>query len=436
MKMVMMATILKKKKETGIKPNFFIKTVSIVISIVLVIFLIRPVLSEYFSANIIKFNENDLLLASSITNEDARYHYLLGLLYYAAHDKSGIDQAINRYLLSLKREPSNGKTWLALARAYMDNNNMEHAEYAVRRAVDTERNNPRIIWEAGVFLLLLDEAEDAIKLFRRYISMIPSEQENVYAICYTMGVEPRHILSNLIPEDYNFHKRYMRFLINNKLLNESYEAWENIKALNPERPEYLNYSDFLIEMGEIKKGRIIWDDFVKRFRILRNAKSTDELLWNGDFELEIENGGFDWKIGRADGVRVFRDKDIKMKEYASLSAIFDGKHNPGIYIARQIVPVERKQSYKVTGYIRTENLTTRNGVFIEVAGYKCNPFSKTTEVFTGTNLWRRIELEFAIPDNCTTISVGIKRESSEKFDNKIGGNIWVDSISMTPIKKI
>ncbi|MBI5181966.1 MAG: hypothetical protein HZA06_03515 [Nitrospirae bacterium] len=424
-----------KRIEAGITFNF-IKALSIVISIVLVISLIRPVLSEYSAANIIEFNEKDLLLASSITNEDARYHYLLGLLYYAAHDKSGTDQAINRYLLSLKRDPSNSKTWLALARAYMDNNNMGHAEYAVRRAVDTERNNPRIIWEAGVFLLLLNEAEDAIKLFRRYISMLPSEQENVYAICYTMGIEPSYILFNLVPEDYNFYKRHLRFLINNKLLNESYEAWENIKALNPERPEYLSFSDFLLEMGEIESASLIWGDFVKRFKIINDAKPDQNLLWNGDFELEIENGGFDWKIGRADGVRVFRDKDIKMKEYASLSAIFDGKHNPGLYIARQIVPVERKQNYKVTGYIRTENLTTRNGVFIEVAGYKCDPFSKTTEVFAGTNLWRRIELEFTIPDNCTTISVGIKRERSEKFDNKIGGNIWVDSISMTPMKRI
>ncbi len=417
------------EKEIGDKA--FLKYVFAVISIFLIVLFIRPVLSEYY-ASISEIKEGSLLQASRITHEDARYHYLLGYLYYSLRNKSGIEKAIDRYLLSLKRNPTDARAWVAVARAYRDSGMWDYAEHAMRKAVYINKNSPSLMWESGVFFLLGDKAAEATRSLQRYIRMVPDEQENVYSLYYSMKVEPLYIIKNLIPRDYAFYKRYLNFLIANKLLNESREVWKRMASFNPERSTYLGYCNFVIETGEMTEALTLWDDFAGKFGSGVTGKPF--IIWNGDFELPIENGGFDWRVGKADGVKVFIDNDIRRTGYTSLSANFDGKHNPGVYLAEQIVPVESGKGYKVIGYVKTENVTTKNGVFLDVAGYRCDSFIKRTDSVTGTNLWKIMEVEFTTPGNCDLIKIGIGREKSEKFDSKISGDVWIDSISMIPIK--
>lgn len=421
--------------ERRITRNIIFKVILVVLPIAAAIALIRPVLSDYYSQRISESGRSKIIRASRITGENAYYHYLLGVLYDNIHDKASIRKAIEHYLLSLKRNPLDSQTWLSIAKAYRDSGMGEDAAYAIRKAVYLEKNNPILIWQAGVFFLLEDRPSEAVQLFRRYIYMAPGEQEKVYSLCYMMGVKPGDILDNLIPDDYSFYKRYLNFLIGNRLINESMDVWKRIKTkFNPERSEYLRYCDFLIGSGELKEALALWDDFIKRFDIATKNRPSGEMTWNGDFELPVENGGFDWKIGSSEGVRIFRDRDIKWTGFASLSVNFNGTTNPGVYIAQQVVPVDPGQKYRLTGHIRTEKLTTQNGIVFEVSNYLCDPFIKKTEPVTGTSMWKKIDLEFITPKKCKAVFIKVKREQSEKFDNKISGDAWIDSLSMSQAK--
>ena len=428
-----MDTIAIKEKRRGerrIAYSVFCRVVLTIVSLSVAAAFIRPALSDYYSQRIAEFDRKKLLRASLITPENAWYQYLVGLLDYAALDRPGIEKAIGHYLRSLQRNPTESRSWIAIANAYRDIGSRKEADYALRKALYLDKNMPNVIWESGLFFLHENKQTDALHLFRRYIDMVPDEQDNVYSLCYMMRVEPMTILNNLVPPKYPYYKRYLDFLIARKLLNESIETWKRIKTFNPERSDYLRYTDFLIESGETKEASAVWDDFTKRFN-LTEKRPSGEMLWNGDFELPIENGGFDWKIGTADGVRVFRDRDIKWTGSASLSVNFDGKSNPGISLAYQIVPVTPEQKYKLTGYIRTEKITTQNGVLLQASAHLCDPFVKTTESVTGTALWKKIELEFTVPQKCKLIAVSVKREQSYKFDSRISGDAWIDSLSMT-----
>lgn len=429
-----MTRLRKREGEKEIRYKALLKCVLAGISIFLMVLFIRPFLSGYFVSSP-QIKENKLLWASRITAEDARYHYLLGLLYYSPRDKSGIERAISRFSISLKRNPTDARVWIAIAKAYRDSGKPEHAEYAVRKAIYMNRNNPALVWESGVFYLLEDKPVEATKFLKRYISMVPNDQENVYFLFYSMKMAPMFIRENLLPSEHAFYKRYLNFLETNRLLNESLELWRTTKSFRPERTDYISYCNFLIKTGEIKDALTLWDDFVKRFGVRDDKSHSDsETIWNGDFELPLEDGCFDWRIGSADGVKVFIDRDIKRTGYSSLSANFDGKHNPGLYIAEQIAPVQPGKRYKVIGYIKTENITTQNGIFLNVAGYRCVPFAKRTESVTGTDLWKKMEVEFSAPGNCKAIKIGMGRERSEKFDNKISGDVWIDSITMNSIE--
>jgi tetratricopeptide (TPR) repeat protein len=428
-------TALRGRKEVPeIKHNVFLKTAAIALAVTAPLLLLRPAVSEYLGSRDFR-TDQDISRASVITPEDATYHYLLGITAYSLQDEEGIRKSISSYQESLRRNPTDSRTWLAIARAYRNSGMEESGAFALRKAVSLDRNNPALIWEAGVYSLSDNRVAFATELFWRYLSMMPGEQENVYALFHMMGVNPAYILDHLVPGDRQYYSRYLSFLISNRLIEETREAWRRMRSLAPEKNEYLRYCDFLIQEGEMKDALFVWDDFRKGFIGKTAEKEPENILWNSNFELDIENGGFDWRVGRAEGVRIFKDRDVKKTGDISLSVNFDGEHNPDIPIIRQVVPVEPGQSYRLTAYVKTENITTKNGIFLEVVAHRCDPIAKQTEPLTGTNLWNRLELEFITPGTCKTVMVGVRREQSAKFDNKISGDAWIDSLSMVKTKK-
>jgi tetratricopeptide (TPR) repeat protein len=414
--------------------SIIFRTGGVMISLLLVFVLLRPAVSRYY-ASLEPPGEQNISRASRIIPGNAAYHYVLGQFTFAVHDKPSIDKAIDRYLLSLARNPIDGRTWLALSRAYDDNGDHGAAEYAVRRAAAVDGSNATLSWEAGLFFLLRERFSDAAPFFRKYITIVPADQERVYLMLYALGVDPSYLLDNLVPYDYEHYKQYLRFLMSNNLVPDSIETWKRMADWKLERTDYLAHCNFLIDRGHIDEARAEWKQFAKKFHLEKGDETPASVIWNGEFEVPVQNGGFDWRIGRGDGVRIFLDTDIKKTGYSSLGVNFNGKTNPSVYVARQIVPVKSGQRYRVEVNIRTERLTTTNGLLLEISALKCDPFAVKSDAVTGTTLWRDLDLEFDAPQNCKTVQIGIKRDQSTKFDNKISGSAWIDSVTMAPISK-
>jgi Flp pilus assembly protein TadD len=406
----------------------------LLLSAVLIAVLIRPVVSEYYATRSSGNPLSSALAASKITNEEARYHYLVGLLYQNRSDDNHLEKAIAEYRSSLKRDPTRAFTWLALSKAYEGQGDQKRAELAIRRAAFVDRANPKIIWEAGMFYLTEGELQEAAAYFRHYLLLTSSEQDDVYTMFHAAGAKPELILAQLLPPEYEFYNRYFKFLMTYKQSTALLEVWKRRSVWKPANADYLTYCDFLVESGRLPEAQGVWTEFVQRLHPESASGDLLNMIFNGNFEYPIQDGGFDWKTGKADGVEVFIDKDIKKSGRSSLAARFSGKTNPGIYIVQQIVIAEPKQHYKLSGQIRTDRLTTHNGILLEVLGQNCPSLAVKSEVVTGTNDWRPLELEFTTPADCSLIKIGIKRERSEKFDNRISGDVWLDEFKMTAVE--
>jgi hypothetical protein len=56
------------------------------------------------------------------------------------------------------------------------------------------------------------------------------------------------------------------------------------------------------------------------------------------------------------------------------------------------------------------------------------------DVIAGTNDWTQVEKMFKVPPGANLIVVQPRQLPSEKFDNKIDGEAWVDAVSLTRIR--
>lgn len=386
----------------------------------------RPVLAQFALQSI---NEESILSAVSYEPGNATYHYILGRFYHSQDNGSSLNKAVRSYRDSLRSSPLQGGCWLDLAKAYQASGATRDAGYAIERATKLLPSNPSVRWEAGVFFLINGALEQAVENLRAFILLSPDRQEEVYDLAWKIPLDSRYVLENLVPEEYHNYKRYLLYLISAGRAGESGDVWRKIRGLPVEPEVVVRYLDFLLSGHLYEDGERIWQEYLAS---TNSGRQSDEsgMPRNGSFEYEILNGGFDWKIQEAQGVDVFIDRDIHMLGDRSLGVTFDGTANPGTVIASQLVRVLPKTDYILRANIKSDSLTTTNGVFLAVEGHDCSVISERSEMITGTVFWREVSLKFHVPPECSAVRIKIQRDKSQKLDNKISGNIWIDGITL------
>lgn len=405
--------------------RIIIVSITFPLYLLLLWFVSKPFIGQLLLGHI---NERRLLSAVYYDGWNATPSFLLGRFYYYSENPD-VKKAIYYYKQSLRLSPLQGGCWLDLAKAYQTAGMTDEAGYAIERAVKLIPKNPSVMWEAGVFYLINGNIEKSVQNFREFILLKPERQEDAYDMLWKIPVDSQYVLTNFIPDSYPYHKRYLLYLMSTDRVRESQELWTTMKGPQVEDELLIRYLDFLISRNLYQEAEDIWTEYIdKTFKEDKRDKSS--LLWNGSFEYNVMNGGFDWKINETKGVDVFLDRDVHILGDRSLGVTFDGTENPDISIASQVVRVSPKARYLLRGNIKTNGITTTNGLFFSVEGRDCKGWYKKSDVTTGTTFWREVSVEFDVPPECSVLSIKIRRERSSKLDNKISGSAWIDGISL------
>jgi hypothetical protein len=404
----------------------FFSAAAIFIYIVLIWLLSKPFIGRLSLGNA---DEHGLLAALRRDSGNSAYHYLLGRYYQINIISADIEKAIEHYRESIRISPLQANVWIDLSKAYRANGQAAQSEQSLERALKLSPNNPDLMWEAGTFWLINNEPAKAVAALKRYILLAPMKQNDVYSLCWSLRLDNTYILQNLLPDSYAYRSGYLSYLIGTGHASAAGDAWKTIDINNLDKPLFLKYVNFLISSGFYDEAWTIWKEVTGKMEGLEKHEDSS-LVWNPGFEQAMLNGGFDWTISEVEGANVFLDDSVRMSGSRSLGISFDGLHNADISAARQVVRVKPSSKYSLKGYVRTDSLTTTNGIFLNVAGHKCDSLNKRSEVITGTVFWKDLSVDFETPVDCRAITISIRREKSNKFDNKIEGTAWIDGITM------
>ncbi len=406
--------------------TFPISIIAVIVYIVICIFLSRPFFGWFFFSNA---TEESMLSATGYERNNAGYHYILGRYYHRNFIKPDPEKALLHYRRSLEINPLQPDAWLDISRVYKSLGQQEKAEFALERAVRLSPNDGELMWNAGSFWLMNNMTDKATGTFRQYLLLEPARQKRVYDLYWKLELDNSYILENVIPDSYEYQSRYLLYLISRNKIPEAEEAWNIIDLEYLDQNVFISYINFLIQQGLYETAGDLWKEITAQIEGL-GIGSDSSLIWNPGFDNLLLNGGFDWSIREAKGVDVFIDEVIKLTGTRSLGVTFDGKQNPGITIAQQIVRIKPATHYLLSGYVKTSGITTKNGIILQVNGHKCKGLHKKTLPVTGTNLWREAVLEFKTPRDCNALVVRVRRELSKKLDNKIEGTAWIDSVML------
>jgi hypothetical protein len=215
------------------------------------------------------------------------------------------------------------------------------------------------------------------------------------------------------------------------------KVWRRIDA-NPSglKPQWVSYyMNALVGAGLADRADEVWTQ-LKRHQLISEPAEPDNLVSNGDFEGELKNLGFGWRIDDVPGVYAGRDSTVFHSGGHSLVISFPGTSNFYYHAVWHYVKVTPGVRYRAEAYLKTDGITTDSGPRLQVEDiYNPKALNVFSDQLLGTNAaWTLVTVDFTPPEKTRYVIVAIARVPSEKLDNKIAGKVWADDVKVSPLE--
>ena len=152
-------------------------------------------------------------------------------------------------------------------------------------------------------------------------------------------------------------------------------------------------------------------------------------VYNGGFELEPSQIGFDWQFRSVPGARITRAQVTGADEEVALRIEFDGDRVAFANV-RQLLALAPGE-YRLHGRVRLDDLRTERGLVWSVRCAEARREIGSTQPLSGRREWQDFEAVFTVPaEQCGGQWLTLMLPSRNKAEQRIGGVAWFDDLSI------
>jgi tetratricopeptide (TPR) repeat protein len=327
---------------------------------------------------------------------------------------------------AVSRDSANPHRWADLGQAFVNSNDIPKARTCYTRALELSRDIPQIWLRDANFHFQLGEPEQALDTASRVLKTVPDYDAILFGYFTRFGLRAPVVLSK-IGDDRRAVRSYSQFLIDHNFPDDATIAWRHAAAsgFSDERLT-ASYIDCLLRARRYDQAQADW---VASLGETRDGYAGKSLIFNGGFERVPTPSVFDWRIFTTDGAESVRDPSGHDGHWA-LRVNFDGKSNVSFNNVSEVVRIH-PGGYRLRAWVRTQGITTNEGPRLEVQDAESAArLNIRTEPFVGTDDWHLVQQVFTVPRGTNLVAVRIVRQPSQKFDNKIAGVFWLDSVDL------
>jgi hypothetical protein len=257
----------------------------------------------------------------------------------------------------------------------------------------------------------------------------PSLMPQAIQICWRVRPDIDSLLQNVIPA--NAYKPFLAILLSDHQTNAAAKLWERIVALQqPVEKQFLfDYVRYLFAEHDTVQASHVWQQAASLAGLSGYQPTEQNLLVNGDFGLDVLNGGFDWIYQKIPQVTLALDPIKGHSGSRSLRISFEG---PGISDAgiRQLVPVQPNTQYEFSGYYAAEDMEGAGGPKLAIADFYTGINLFTSDGLRDTNFWSQIRGTFTTGADAHLLVLHIVRVPA---GSPIRGTLWVDNLKLVAV---
>ena len=155
-------------------------------------------------------------------------------------------------------------------------------------------------------------------------------------------------------------------------------------------------------------------------------------VFDGGFESEPSNEGFDWRFGQVQGARIDLLPITGAGGERALRVAFEDQRVPFNHV-RQLLALP-PGAYRMTGRARAEDLRNERGLVWTLRCAEQNKPLASSEPVRGNSGWRDFSLDFSVPaQDCGGQWLQLSLPARIRAEQRIGGRVWYDDLSIARI---
>jgi len=380
----------------------------------------------------------DLESAARLEPRNPEYWYRLGRYEEFNLEDPNPERALDSFRRAIALDPHYPEAWLDLATSYELDGNMEAARDAYLHAKESYPASAEVAWRYGNYLLRTGDLAHAFEELHHALRADPSRAAAAFSRVYRADPNIDDILKKVLPAQADVYIGVIAEASSAKQLGVALQVWAQLLTLHP----HLEIRDFytlvyaLLAAGEDADARRVWEQGIATQNLPPLLQPRGSVIWDPSFESGLSNADvfFLWQFKPiVQGVRTTFDSTQKHSGVQSLRISFDGQQNPNFDIACTFGIVEPGTHYLITGWIKTQDLTTNQGIFFRLhdLGKDAAAPLDSREIH-GTTPWTVLDLPWTAGPETRRVQVCVRRDPSDNPDVRIFGNAWVDDVTLVP----
>jgi tetratricopeptide (TPR) repeat protein len=359
--------------------------------------------------------------------DNAEYRYLEGRYYrLVVRDANA---ALPSYRAAVSLNPHNARYWFDLAAAYQFLDYTDGQRDALEHALRADPTTPEVAWQAANFYVVQGDMDNAMKEIGIVLAYDPQLTSVALPLCWRLKPDIDALLRDVIPPTVGVYASFLDYLVSQKQLAAANKVWVRLTQLHQpvERQSVFSYIRGLLSDGEVEQARTVWQQAASLSDLSAYQPTSENLIINGDFSLDILNGGFDWLYNRSPQVGLTLDPTRPHTGNRSLLISFDASsiRDAGI---RQAVPVSPNTTYQFSAYYRAEGLYGAGGVQFSVQDVYDGTTYFVSDDMENVDFWKQVGGDFVTGPQARLLVVHIQRAPP----GPIKGKLWIDGVRLMP----
>jgi tetratricopeptide (TPR) repeat protein len=359
--------------------------------------------------------------------DNAEYRFRVGR--YLRLVQGDAQDAAASYRAAVWLNPHEARYWFDLAATYEFMGYSEGQKDALEHAIAADPTTPEVAWQGANFYIVQGDMTKALQELRVVLANDPALPAVALPLCWRIEPDIDVLLRDVIPPLATVYAPFMEYLVARKQMDAANKVWERLAELHePVGRRYIfSYVRSLLLDKEVDQARSVWQQAASLSDLSAYQPTSQNLVVNGNFSLNMLNGGFDWTYYRSPQVGLLLDPTQAHLGDRSLLITFDAQsiNDAGI---RQVVPVQPNTGYEFSAYYKALDIEGAGGPEFAVQ----DVFSGTTyfasDDMTHAEFWKEVNGDFVTGPQTNLLVIHVQRVPP----GPIKGRLWIDGVRLAP----
>ncbi len=364
--------------------------------------------------------------AARLDPDNAEYRNHLGRYYALVAADPG--SAIEPYRAAVQLNPHSARYWFDLASAYQVLGDISNQTQALEHAITADPTTPDVAWEAANLYLVQGDNEKASGEFHVVLENDPDLANRAIQLCWRMNPDVDTLLRDVVPARSTAYIAFLELLMAKHETAATAKVWAALMASSQtfELRHVYDYFQYLLNHKDVDQARLVWQQAAPRFGLSSYLPTRSNLIVNGDFSLDVLNGGFDWQYQKQRSVTLTLDPSDSHGGGRSLQITFDG---PGVNDAgiRQFIAVQPSTSYQFSAYYKNGDIEGAGGPHFTIQDAYTQTVLYDSDELKEAGFWKSATGEFATREDSRLVILHVRRLPE---GSPIRGKLWVDDFHL------